>query len=389
MTSASLNSRTAKDLAEMARKRGVNGWHSMRKEQLVRALLRLAKAKSTKLRIGATKPTKAAAPSRRAITSKGKTFSKPATKVLKPASPPKRDAAALERIRKVRASLERMRNLASATDENSSGRPVKERVVVMVRGPYWLHVYWDVTRRNVERARAAMGQDWHSARPVVRLFERDPSQTGDAVERVARDIPIHGAVNNWYIDVSDPPRTYRVEVGYVSAASNRFYSLGRSNIVTTPRSGKGGALDENWLDVAANYDKIYAMSGGYETEGDNSQLRELFEERLRRPMGSPMVTRFGNGARSLLPCEEQFEFEVDAEMVVFGSTRPDAYVTLRGEPIRVRDDGTFMVRLPMPEAREVLPIVASSSDGVEQRTVILSIDRNTKVMEPVIRDIGQ
>ena len=344
-----------------------------------------------------------AAPSRRAINGKGKPFVKPAPKgsrppafkpaahsaAIKVAPRPKRDAAALERIQKVRASLERLRNLASATDEHSGGRHVKERVVVMVRGPYWLHVYWDVTRRNVDRARAAMGQDWHSARPVVRLYERDPSQSGDAVERVARDIPIHGAVNNWYIDVSDPPRTYRVEVGYVSAVNKRFYSLGRSNIVTTPRSGKGGALDENWLDVAANYDKIYAMSGGYETEGDNSQLRELFEERLRRPMGSPMVTRFGNGARSLLPCEEQFEFEVDAEMVVFGSTRPDAYVTLKGEPIRVRDDGTFMVRLPMPEAREVLPIVASTSDGVEQRTVILSVDRNTKVMEPVIRDVGQ
>ena len=383
----------------MARKRGVNGWHSMRKEQLIRALLRAAKAKSNKPRIGAAKPTKVAAPSRRAVNGKGKPFTKPAPKnikatALKPAAikmapRPKRDAAALERIQKVRASLERLRNLASPTDEQSGGRHVKERVVVMVRGPYWLHVYWDVTRRNVDRARAAMGQDWHSARPVVRLYERDPGQSGDAVERVARDIPIHGAVNNWYIDVSDPPRTYRVEVGYVAAGSNRFYSLGRSNIVTTPRSGKGGALDENWLDVAANYDKIYAMSGGYETEGDNSQLRELFEERLRRPMGSPMVTRFGNGARSLLPCEEQFEFEVDAEMVVFGSTRPDAYVTLKGEPIRVRDDGTFMVRLPMPEAREVLPIVASSSDGVEQRTVILSVDRNTKVMEPVIRDVGQ
>ena len=317
MTSASLNSRTAKDLAEMARKRGVNGWHSMRKEQLIRALLRAAKAKSNKSRIGAGKPAKVAAPSRRAINGKGKPFVKPASKGLKTAGiktgglkpaahsaaikvppRPKRDAAALERIQKVCASLERLRNLASATDEHSGGRHVKERVVVMVRGPYWLHVYWDVTRRNVDR-RAAMGQDWHSARPVVRLYERDPSQSGDAVERVARDIPIHGAVNNWYIDVSDPPRTYRVEVGYVSAVSNRFYSLGRSNIVTTPRSGKGGALDENWLDVAANYDKIYAMSGGYETEGDNSQLRELFEERLRRPMGSPMVTRFGNGA---VPC---------------------------------------------------------------------------------------
>ena len=73
-------------------------------------------------------------------------------------------------------------------------------------------------------------------------------------------------------------------------------------------------------------------------------------------------------------------------MIVFGSTRPDAYVAIKGEPIRLRDDGTFTVRMSMPEAREVIPIVASTSDGVEQRTVVLSIDRNTKVMEPVIRD---
>src|SRR5688572_31662703 len=121
MTSASLNSRTAKDLAEMARKRGVNGWHSMRKEQLIRALLRAAKAKSNKSRIGAGKPAKVAAPSRRAINGKGKPFVKPAPKGLKTtglkpaahstgmkpaahstaikvAPRPKRDAAALERI---------------------------------------------------------------------------------------------------------------------------------------------------------------------------------------------------------------------------------------------------------------------------------------------------
>jgi len=35
----------------------------------------------------------------------------------------------------------------------------------------------------------------------------------------------------------------------------------------------------------------------------------------------------------------------------------------------------------------VIPIVASSCDGVEQRTIILAVERNTKLMEPVIRDI--
>jgi hypothetical protein len=31
-------------------------------------------------------------------------------------------------------------------------------------------------------------------------------------------------------------------------------------------------------------------------------------------------------------------------------------------------------------------VVASSSDGVEQHTIVLAVDRNTKVMEPVIRE---
>src|SRR5688500_8603336 len=42
MTADKLNSYTLKDLTTLARKRGVAGWHGMRKDQLVRALLKLA-----------------------------------------------------------------------------------------------------------------------------------------------------------------------------------------------------------------------------------------------------------------------------------------------------------------------------------------------------------
>ncbi len=39
MTAQTLRARSVKDLVAMARKRGVNGWHAMRKDQLVKALL--------------------------------------------------------------------------------------------------------------------------------------------------------------------------------------------------------------------------------------------------------------------------------------------------------------------------------------------------------------
>lgn len=48
MTQSTLEKHTCKDLIEMAREQGVTGWHSMRKEQLIRALLSAAKAKSNR-----------------------------------------------------------------------------------------------------------------------------------------------------------------------------------------------------------------------------------------------------------------------------------------------------------------------------------------------------
>jgi hypothetical protein len=81
-----------------------------------------------------------------------------------------------------------------------------------------------------------------------------------------------------------------------------------------------------------------------------------------------------------------FALNVDAELIIYGQTKPDANLTLAGQPVKLRPDGSFTVRKGMPERRQVLPIVANSRDGLEQRTVILAIERNTKVMEPITRD---
>lgn len=269
--------------------------------------------------------------------------------------------------------------------KHSNGQATKDRIVLLVRDAFWLQAYWDVSRLSVERAKAAMGARWHSTVPVLRLLEVDYGTTTSAVEKVRRDIEIHGGVQNWYIDVSDPPRSFRVEIGYKSG-DGKFFSIARSNIVSVPSPGSCDEIDENWKDIAENYDRIFAMSGGYNEEGDTSELHDLFEERLRRPMGAPIVSRFGLGAARMLGRESDFVFDVDAEMIVYGQTKPDARVTLSGDPVKVRADGTFTVRLAMPDKRQVIPVVAASADGFEQRTVVLAIERNTKVMEPVTHE---
>src|SRR5581483_11579886 len=171
----------------------------------------------------------------------------------------------------------------------------KDRIVVMVRDPYWLHAYWELTRQAIQRAEAALGQDWHGARPILRLLDVSSHDTTSSAEAVIRDIDIHGGCNNWYIDVANPPRSYRVDIGYL-ARNGQFYVLARSNVVTTPRAGLSDRIDENWADFDLDKaDRIFAMSGGFDPTSSSLEMKQLFEERLRRPLGSPAVTSFGSG----------------------------------------------------------------------------------------------
>src|SRR5439155_12728691 len=110
----------------------------------------------------------------------------------------------------------------------------------------------------------------------------------------------------------------------------------------------------------------------------------LFVERLRRPMSSLTIR---NLATTALPgLGREFHFQIDAELIVYGTTEPNARVTLQGEPVQLRSDGTFTVRFSLPDSRQIIPAVATSPDGIEERTIVLAVERNTKQLDPVIRN---
>jgi hypothetical protein len=260
-------------------------------------------------------------------------------------------------------------------------------MVLMVRGPHWLHVFWELTGRSITRAQAALGQEWHGARPVLRLLELEAGLHASPSERVVREIAVHGGVKNWFIDIREPHR-YRCEIGYL-AASGRFHSLARSNAVTTPASSQVDTLDVHWGAIVDDCERIYAMSGGFSAEHSSTELQELFEERLRRPMGPPAARSAATDDEADEEGVPGFQLDVDAEMVVYGVTQPGTYVTLQGEPVKVHADGTFRVRVELPNRRQVLPIVASTADGASQQIVVMAVERNTKVMGPTGRDMGE
>jgi hypothetical protein len=340
----------------MAKEKGIAGWHAMTKDQLIRAL---------SMATSAPKPR-----SRAATKGDGRSPSRKA-KVA-----PRESAAAAVALKDAA--------LPSQTLDHASP---KDRIIVLTRDSYWLHAYWELSRSTLARAQAALGQEWHLARPILRVMDVSSEDTTSSAERQVRDVPIHGGVNNWYIDVSDPPHSYRIDIGYLSRRG-RFYVLARSNIVTTPRAGVTDPLDENWVNVQKQFDRIdNPSSQGHVASGNNNgpvDLRDLFEERLRRPMSGLSLQHLSSAGFPAIG--KPFHFQIDAELIVYGTTEPNARVTLQGEPVQLRPDGTFTVRFSLPDSRQIIPAVASSPDGGEERTIVLAVERNTKELEPMIHD---
>lgn len=320
-------------------------------------------------------------------------------KPVKPPKPPKptgppTNPVVLQRIRELQEQRESTKDLSKEFEEVVRVEPVKpepveenpqkDRIVLVVRDAYWLQVTWDITRRAVERARAAMAEHWHHAQPILRLLRLDDSGTTSAAETIERDIVIHGGVRNWYLDLNGTPGRFRVMIGYLSG--NRFHMLAKSNIVRTATPGTTDAVEDHWSDIARDAERIFALSGGYDSEQETTELQEVFEDRLKRSMGGPQLAQYGSGAETAFRGRGGFHFDMEVELYVYGSTVPDGFVTLNNEPVKLRSDGTFAMRLPFPDRRQVLPAVACSRDGVQQRTVVVAVERNTKVMEPFSKE---
>jgi len=371
MTTASLREKPVRDLARMAKQHGVPGWHSMRKDQLIRALVRRAKSGLVLGGIpGGSVP--------------GVPASRPRRNPASVAVAAPTDPEVVRRIAEARERLTRAKNLATRPEAGRANRPARDRMVLMVRGPYWMHAFWEITPRSISRAQAALGQEWHSAGPVLRVLRIETASQASPAARVIREIEVHGGVKNWFIDVREPMRC-KVEIGYLTS-SGRFHGLARSNAVTTPPASQSDTLDVHWGEILGDCDRIYAMSGGFSPENNSTELQELFEERLRRPMvTSPRSTGTDDGD-SEPTFRTDFQLDVDAEMVVYGVTQPDARVTLQGEPVRVQSDGTFRVRVDMPNKRQVLPIIATAPDGARRQMIVMAVERNTKSLEPHGRD---
>jgi hypothetical protein len=78
-----------------------------------------------------------------------------------------------------------------------------------------------------------------------------------------------------------------------------------------------------------------------------------------------------------MPEQHDFWFNVNAELIVYGSTEPDAKVTIGGRQIKLREDGSFSYRFALPDGNYDLPAQATSARGDDSRSAVMSFGRAT------------
>jgi hypothetical protein len=404
-TSAELNLLTVKELGLLAKEIAIAGWHEMRKEELVRALViksrsklgsEIIKKRLTPAKEGTVKASVQSKPSLepKAKTAPTKSASTPASSKFsdekKKETSPKKDAGQQRQptsgtsgIAAAFPAFQGKQGLRrDLSTKLEAGHP--DRLVLLVRDPFWLHAFWEISTKTMDRAKVALGHFWYTSIPVLRLFRLESDGSTTPRRQMVRDIPIHGGVSNWYLDVTNPPSAFLVELGYLTR-EKKFHPIVSSNTVETPQQhviDELDKLDGNWRGVANDLGRVFKLSSG---EGNNQELKQVLEEKLGRPMSAQLLSVSQQGGR-LVKAQRNFKFSIDADVIVHGKTDPNVQVSIRNEPVKINSDGTFSVRFALPEKRHLFPIEAEGSDGIEMQRVILTVERNTRVLETLIQE---
>ncbi len=416
MKDKDISTASKKELLELAAELGVTGRSKMKKAELVKAIARARKsagsskaAKSGRRSAGKTagkaprklskvkvKPMRASAGRASAgRASAGRSASEPAGKKPGRAKRTARRDGPIREGRLVRRSWREQQAVVQhakyETKMAPAGKPTtvttvepqelpttygEDRIVLLVRDPYWVHAYWEVTRETLLKARASLGDDWHHARSILRIYDITGVEFDGDNANSHFDVEVSGGADNWYINTRVPNRTYCVDIGLL-APDGKFIMLARSNRATTPRDVPSEVTDEEWMIPDWEFDKIYALSGGFNVGAGSVELKEMMEKALGGETSSGAPGSLSVSSPVGKPRTRGFWFRLGTELIVYGATEPDAKVTLQGKPVKLRPDGTFTVRFELPDGKQVIPAVAESADGVDRITITPTVEKKT------------
>jgi len=253
----------------------------------------------------------------------------------------------------------------------------RDRNILQVRDPWWLHCYWEVRTATWERLKYELKDDFYRAQKVLRVYDVTSIIFDGTNAHRFFDIQINEHATNWYIDSGGSGRSWCVDYGLL-LPDGRFITIVRSNTVTTPIEGPSWITDEEWMIPEEMFARLYGMGFGL---GRSSPVGKAWQERVRRQlysgaMASPGLASMASPVKKAK--ERKFWMVVNTELILYGATEPDATVYVQDREIKLRPDGTFSLRFALPDGKQVIPVKGISADRQEERVITPIVTRETK-----------
>jgi len=270
------------------------------------------------------------------------------------------------------------------------------RLFLVARDPHWLYARWDITEEQ-QRHYNSLSADLHL---VMRIIP------GTLSAHDSTEIHVHPESRHWFIHVDGAGTKYTAQLGYyrpdrkwvavaspASAATPRdTFSTDRTlrfatfpiekplrgSLMRAPRLQKVSAPA---FEQSHERSLAQALSRYFGTpqSPSSADVGELVRGALEKAVPAEEVhleTIRGAGLEGPssplggLPAPDSFWFNLNAELVLYGATAPDASLAIGGYRALLRPDGTFSVRFALPDGDHEVVLSAMSAGGDYRQAVL-------------------
>lgn len=254
----------------------------------------------------------------------------------------------------------------------------KTESFLLPKDPAWLFLFWEITQSTLECVKSQYGQETlEKARTVIRLHDVTGVELFDGTNSVRfYDMPVIFEARSWYINAPESGRTYLADLGYLTE-DGRFILITRSNITSVPSGRISNVVDDKWMIVEGDFQKLLQLSGAdYIGLGSSERMQVLGERwKLTELTNSGAPSSWSSFKLHLDSVkteeDEDIWLKADCEIIIYGSASKNAVVTINGQEIELKE-GKFSIRQHLPAGSVVdLPIKARNAKGDKTRQVTI------------------
>jgi uncharacterized protein len=124
------------------------------------------------------------------------------------------------------------------------------QLTLMVKDPFWMYAYWEITDESLNSAKAQISSDEQNRFTiVVRVYDISLKDFNGYNANYHFDVDVGFHASSWYINLWNDGASYTADLG-LKTVSGKFIHITRANVVHTPRIGYAPRSEQVWMHMA-------------------------------------------------------------------------------------------------------------------------------------------